>query len=77
MVIERMIESAETEFKENLTRFCQDEAEGALTPESAHAITRGIQRALAATGRATRWRPGARPFGSSTGRKNASRRRGA
>jgi len=51
MIIERMIEAGMREFKENLERFCEKEAEGALTPESAQAITRGIQQAIAAAGR--------------------------
>ena len=51
MVVERMIEAGMREFKENLERFCGTEAEGALTPESAQVITRGIQQAIAAAGR--------------------------
>jgi hypothetical protein len=52
MIIERMIEAGMREFKENLKRFCETEAAGALTPESAGVITRGIQEAIAAAGRA-------------------------
>jgi len=52
MVIEGMIEAAMEAFKERLAHFCEDRAEEALSMESAHAITQGIQRALASTGRA-------------------------
>jgi hypothetical protein len=52
MVTQAMIEAAMHEFKEKLTAFCKTQAEGALTPESAHAVTQGIQQALAAAGRA-------------------------
>ena len=52
MVIEDMIEAAMNAFKEKLTHFCEEEAEGALSVESAHAITQGVQQALAAAGRA-------------------------
>jgi len=52
MVIDNMIEAAMDAFKENLTVFCEEQAEGALSMESAHAIAQGIQEALAATGRA-------------------------
>jgi len=45
-----MIEAAMHEFKENLTAFCEKEAEGALSAQSAHAVTQGIQQALAAAG---------------------------
>ncbi|MEK7784956.1 MAG: hypothetical protein AAB658_05950, partial [Chloroflexota bacterium] len=51
--MEAMIEAAMSAFKEKLTHFCEDPAEGTLSVESAHAITQGIQQALAATGRAT------------------------
>src|SRR3989304_4985543 len=52
MIVERMIEAAVKEFKENLLDLCKEKAEEALTPESAQWITRGIQQALALTGRA-------------------------
>ena len=51
MVLERMIEAGMNEFKENLMRFCEKDAEDGLSPESAHAVTQGIQRAVAAAGR--------------------------
>ena len=50
MVPQAMIEAAMHEFKENLTAFCEKEAEGALSAQSAHAVTQGIQQALAAAG---------------------------
>jgi hypothetical protein len=52
MVIEDMIEDAMNVFKEKLTHFCKEESEGALSVESAHMITQGLQHALAAAGRA-------------------------
>jgi len=52
MAIEDMIEAAMNAFKEKLTHFCEAQAEGALSVESAHAVTQGVQQALAAAGRA-------------------------
>ena len=52
MVIERMIEAAMNAFKENVIAFCRKETEGALSPESAAVVTRGIQRGLEAAGQA-------------------------
>ena len=52
MVIESMIEAAMSAFKEKLAHFCEEQAEGALSMGSAQAITQGIQKALAAAGRA-------------------------
>ena len=52
MVIEQMIEAAIGEFKENLTLFCAEQAETALTAQSAAVITQGVQKALKATGKA-------------------------
>lgn len=52
MVVNDMIEAGMRAFKENLTRFCEEHAEEALTPESAHGVTEGIQQAIAAVGRA-------------------------
>jgi len=53
MVLERMIEAGMNEFKENLTRFCEQAADAGLSPESAQVVTQGIQRAVAAAGRET------------------------
>jgi len=39
MVINDMIEAGMRAFKDNLMFFCQQEAEGALTPQTAHAVT--------------------------------------
>jgi hypothetical protein len=51
MVLESMIEAAMSAFKKELTFFCE-ETEAVLGVESAHAVTQGIQAALAAAGRA-------------------------
>jgi len=52
MVTDKMIEAAMVEIKQNLRRFCQEHAEKPLTAWSAEEVTRGIQHALAATGKA-------------------------
>jgi hypothetical protein len=51
MVLERMIEAGMNEFKRNLVDFCTERARDGLTPESAQAVTQGLQRAVAAAGR--------------------------
>jgi len=52
VVMERMIEAAINAFKETVTGFCKAQAEGALSVESARAVTQGVQQGLAAAGRA-------------------------
>ncbi len=52
MTIEKMIEAAMLEIKENLERFCQEPAEATLSAESAEEVGKGIQEALAAAGKA-------------------------
>ena len=52
MTIEKMIEAAMLEIKENLERFCQEPAEATLSTESAEEVGKGIQEALAAAGKA-------------------------
>ena len=52
MVIDKMIEAAIEEIKQNLTRSCQEHAEEPLTAWSAEEVAKGIQQVLAATGKA-------------------------
>lgn len=52
MVIDDMIQAGMQAFKENLSDFCAEQAEKPLTMESAHVVTKGIQQAIAAVGRA-------------------------
>lgn len=52
MVVDEMIEAAMVQIKQNLRRFCQEQAEEPLTACSAEEVTKGIQHALAATGKA-------------------------
>ena len=52
MIIESMIEAAMVAFKEKVIAFCREEAQEALSPESAAEVTKGIQQGLAAAGKA-------------------------
>ncbi len=52
MVVEAMIEAATKEFKQSLLLSCGEAAEGALSPQTAERVSKGIQQALAASGRA-------------------------
>ena len=52
MVVAKMIEAAMNEIKQNLLLSCREHAEAPLTPQTAERVTRGIQQALAAVGKA-------------------------
>ena len=52
MVVEKMIEAAMSEIKQNLLLSCREHAEAPLTPRTAEEITKGIQQSLAAAGKA-------------------------
>ena len=52
MVVEQMIEAAISEIKQNLLLWCREHAEAPLAPQTAEEVTKGIQQALAAVGKA-------------------------
>lgn len=52
MVVEKMIDAAMNEIKQNLLLSCREHAEAPLTPQTAEQITKGIQQGLEAGGKA-------------------------
>jgi hypothetical protein len=52
MVIEKMVEAAVSEIKQNLVLLCREQADAPLTPQTAQEVTQGIQQTLAAVGKA-------------------------
>lgn len=52
MVVEKMIDAAMNEIKQNLLLWCREHAEAPLTPQTAQEVTKGIEQTLAAAGKA-------------------------